>query len=316
MELVDKYIYSIGRKLPLNSKKEIEKELKSLILDEIETKYGKNPSKEEQLEYINEFGSPSEVAQKYRKNDSLIAPHYSQAFITLIKILTFALSIAFIVVFIINVVSNMDNPVIIKNVLKLFSNIFTSSLCAIGGLTIFFIFLSRYFNETDINFDIPWDAKELESIEIDKKRESKVSIAFELILSIIFLSLINYAPRFIEFAQRVLDKSPIQLGHYINIEIFETILIYIIIVWVIEIISMVIKLVIENNKIIDTVELIVNLLNIGLLIYIIQLNDLYVNYQSLIGFRGLFVFVLIVSIIEVISNLFSFVKNSIVERYK
>ena len=47
MKLVEKYVHAVGQKLPLKGREDTKKELKSLILDEIEEKYGDNPKEED-----------------------------------------------------------------------------------------------------------------------------------------------------------------------------------------------------------------------------------------------------------------------------
>ncbi len=312
MELIDKYIYEIGKKLPLKSKKEIINELQSLMLDEIESQYGTNPSDQELREYINDYGSPWEVAARYRKEEMIISNAYSELYYLLIKIVVFALSIAFLTIFIINIVTHLDNPNILNNVFKLFGNIISASLSGVGAVTLVFILISRNFEEKEIDIDIPWNAKELDSVHITKDKESKGALAFELILSIIFLSLLNYAPRFIGFLEASFERSTIELGHYINQEVFSSLLLLISVVWVIEIVSIVLKLVVEN-KYTYLFEIITNILNLGVLIYIIQFDSLYINYQSILGFRAIFVFAFIAGIIDLITNICDYVKYYILE---
>lgn len=313
MEIIDKYIYAIGKKLPMKSKKEVMDELKSLMLDEIEAKYGDSPSEDDLLRYIKEYGSPSEVAARYRKNEMIIANDYSELYYLLIKIVVFALSIAFLTVFLINIITNLNNPNILHNVLQFFGNIFSASLSAIGAITILFIIISRKFDINELDIDITWDVKELDNVQIKREKESKGAIAFELILSIIFLSLLNYAPKFVSFLESSFEKSTLKLGHYINPEVLTNLLLLIAIVWVIEIISIILKLVFEN-KYTYLFEIFVNILNLGVMIYVIQLEDLYMNYQSLLGFRGIFVVAMIAGFIELITNIFDYVKYYILER--
>jgi len=312
MELIDKYIYEIGKKLPVKTKKEIINELHSLMLDEIESQYGSDPSEDQLREYIDEYGSPWEVAARYRKDEMIISNAYSELYYLLIKIVVFALSIAFLTIFIINVVTHIDNPNILNNIFKLFGNIISASLSGVGAVTIVFILISRNFDEKEIDIDIPWNAKELDAVHITKEKESKGSLAFELILSIIFLSLLNYAPKFIGFLEKSFERSSIELGHYINPEVFSSLLLLISIVWVIEIISIILKIVVEN-KYAYLFEIITNILNLGVLIYIIQLDSLYINYQSILGFRAIFIFAFIAGIIDLITNIYDYIKYYIIE---
>lgn len=313
MDLIDKYIYAIGKKLPYDSREEIKLELKSLILDEIESSYGSSPSKQEVEKIIYEFGSPSEVAARYKKDDVVISKDYTSMYFMLIKILIAAMSLAFSVIFIIDLISNFDSFNVTNNILKLFANIFSSSLGAIGGLTCVMILLTRYSNEKFINFEENWSIKELDAIRIKPEKESKIGIGFELFFSVLFLSLINFAPALISLAERSFERSTIMLGHHINIVVFKELLLFISIVWLLEIVSLIIKLITDESKLLSLYDIIVEFMNIGLLLYIIQYKDLYLDYKSLLGFRGIFVFIAIISIIDLISNIFKFIKYYILE---
>ena len=313
MDLIDKYIYAIGKKLPYDSREEIKLELKSLILDEIESSYGATPTKQEVEKTIYEFGSPSEVAARYKKDDVVISKDYTSMYFMLIKILIAAMSLAFSVIFIIDLISNFDSFNVANNILKLFANIFSSSLGAIGGLTCVMILLTRYSNEKFINFEENWSIKELDAIKIKPEKESKIGIAFELFFSVLFLSLINFAPALISLAERSFERSTIMLGHHINIVVFKELLLFISIVWLLEIVSLIIKLITDESKFLSLYDIIVEFMNIGLLLYIIQYKDLYLDYKSLLGFRGIFVFIAIISIIDLISNIFKFIKYYILE---
>ena len=73
MKDLDKYIYAIGQKLPIKGREETKKELKSLILDEIEAKYGENPTEDDILAFIQDFGAPVKVAKKYSDSKGVIS---------------------------------------------------------------------------------------------------------------------------------------------------------------------------------------------------------------------------------------------------
>lgn len=312
MDLIDKYVYAIGKKLPYNSRNEIKMELKSLILDEIESSYGNTPTEEEIKKVILDFGSPYEVASRYRKKDSLIFGNYSELYFMLMKIILFALCIAFSVIFFVNLLSNFNNFNLIKNLFNLVSNIFSSSLSAIGALTLVFLIITKQLKDKELNLEIPWDIKELNNIKIEK--ESKGGIIFELVMTVFFLALINFAPELISKAESSFELSGIRLGHYINIEVFKSLLIIISIIWLFEIIGIIMKLIIDNTKITDFYEILINIANVILLFYLINKETLYLNYNSLFGFRGIFTIIAIIGTLEVIANIFSYIKNYIVNQ--
>ena len=63
MELMDRYIYDIGRRLPAKQRKDIEKELASLLADALDARVeGREPTETDVLAIITDFGAPAEVA--------------------------------------------------------------------------------------------------------------------------------------------------------------------------------------------------------------------------------------------------------------
>lgn len=313
MELIDKYIYAIGKQLPADSKEEIKRELKSLLLDEIESSYGSNPTQEEIEKTIYEFGSPKEVAARYKKDNIIIAKDYTDIYFLLIKILIGAMAIAFAVIFVVDLFTNFENFNLLKSILKFFGNVFTSSLSAIGALTLVFILISRCTEEIDFEMDKPWSISDLDNVDVDVAQESKLELGFGIFFSIVALALINVFPNFMSFLERSFERSQITLGHHINIPVFKEILIFITIVWTLEIILLVIKFIVGNTKYTSAIELLMDGVSVGLLIFIVQNKNLYLDYRSLLGFRGIFVFVLVVSIIDLIASLAKFIKHYVVE---
>lgn len=313
MDLIDKYIYAIGKKLPYDSRDEIKLELKSLLLDEIESSYGNNPSLEDIEKVIYEFGSPADVASRYKKDDVVISRDYTGIYFILIKILVAAMIIAFSVIFIVDLITNFESFNVLKSVFNLFGNVITSSLSAIGALTCVMILVTKYNDEKFINFEENWSIKELDMIKIKPENESKIVISFELFFSVLFLLIINVAPTLISLAEKAFEFSGMELGHYINIVVFKELLILITLVWLLEIFSFIIRLINGESKYISLYDLIVEVLNIVLLIYIIQNSNLYLNYTSLLGFRGIFVIMVVISIVEIISNIYKFIKYYILE---
>ena len=75
MELLDRYIYDVGRRLPAKQREDIEKELKSLLLDALEARTGgAEPTEADMAAVLKEFGSPEEVAARYAGERYVIGP--------------------------------------------------------------------------------------------------------------------------------------------------------------------------------------------------------------------------------------------------
>lgn len=72
MELINRYVYQVGRRLPRKVRGDVEAELRSLLLDALEERVGTGPEAESQFSdaaqtaVLEEFGPPAKMAAKYQ----------------------------------------------------------------------------------------------------------------------------------------------------------------------------------------------------------------------------------------------------------
>ncbi len=65
MSFIDRYIHEVGRHLPRKNRQDIQAELRSAMQDALEDRYGADPSQEDVIAFLEEFGSPRTVASSY-----------------------------------------------------------------------------------------------------------------------------------------------------------------------------------------------------------------------------------------------------------
>jgi len=314
VDIIDKYIYAIGKKLPYDSRDEIKRELKSLLLDEIDSSCGENPSINDVEKIIYEFGSPKQVAKRYKNDDAIISSIYTNLFFMISKIIIGSLTIAFSTIFIINIISNwLTAAVVLENIIDLFLNIFNSSLAAIGFLTVIFILITKFSNEQFLDLEEDWSVDELEDIKLSPDKVSKVETIVDIFFTVLFLSILNIAPGVISVAERGFEASGLKLGHNINTSIFTTFLIFISIVWILEIIINIVKLLTGNTKKLKMYEILVELFNFIILLFMSTSQSLYLNYTSLLGFRAIFMLVTIIIVFELVANIYTYVKYYVLD---
>lgn len=83
MELIERYIGEVARRLPANEREEVGQELRSTLEDLLPDGY----SEKEERELLVKFGDPARLAGKYRSQPShLIGPRFFDLYITLLKI--------------------------------------------------------------------------------------------------------------------------------------------------------------------------------------------------------------------------------------
>ncbi len=65
MELIERYIYQVGKRLPFKNRADIVSELRSSLEDQLDARADSEPSDARVIELLNEMGSPESVAASY-----------------------------------------------------------------------------------------------------------------------------------------------------------------------------------------------------------------------------------------------------------
>lgn len=222
MKLIDNYIYLIGKKLPLKGREDIKKELRSILLDDLEERYGEKPGIEEVKNVIKDFGSPSEVAKKYGRNRGPIDPEYTDIFFLILKLVAGAMCIAFTTVFVVSIfTAGSESTNILTGVLQIPLNVLFGTLTATGVITFIFIIMTRLGVSTNFTVDNDWVECELESVEIGDMSESKPEKIVTMLLLFICIIIFNFFPSVLVFFEDLFEKSGILLSHRLNLEVFR-----------------------------------------------------------------------------------------------
>jgi hypothetical protein len=88
-EMIDRYTHEVARQLPAKSRDDIRQELDSLLTETLERqaeKAGQEPDEAMVAALLQEFGSPSEIASRYRGDEYLIGPALFPTFKTVATI--------------------------------------------------------------------------------------------------------------------------------------------------------------------------------------------------------------------------------------
>ncbi len=96
MSLIDRYITEVGKHLPIQSRADIEKELKSTLEDMLADRSqqaGQPRNEALEMELLKEYGAPEKVATSYNLHPYLIGPRLYPTFILVLKIVFSVLSI-------------------------------------------------------------------------------------------------------------------------------------------------------------------------------------------------------------------------------
>lgn len=101
MEQIKRYIYAVTQKLPQKQRKDIERELESLIEDMVEERvHGGEEAELATEKVLLEMGNPNALAEKYRGNQRyLISPDFFDFYLTVMKVVMISIIVSLTVVF-------------------------------------------------------------------------------------------------------------------------------------------------------------------------------------------------------------------------
>lgn len=73
-DLVERYLHQVGRYLPQPERDEVEAELRSLIQDHLDDRYGPTPTAAEVAAVLSDLGEPRQIAASYGSQQYLVGP--------------------------------------------------------------------------------------------------------------------------------------------------------------------------------------------------------------------------------------------------
>lgn len=203
MDVIEKYLYAVGKRLPIKQREDIVNELRSVIMDNLDDRMQGNEATEEDInQVLIEMGSPYEVAKRYRTHgDYLIGPKLIDAFYMMLKIALIAVAGAHLIAVIVSLFATAGNisgigditDIIVQFFVKIW-NIIPSLLSVAGAIVLVFIVIERKGGKNVMGLDEfkseKWDPTKLEDVpkkdDIVKPVDSVFSIIFILIAIIVF----------------------------------------------------------------------------------------------------------------------------------
>lgn len=197
MELKERYIYQVIRRIPKKQREEITMELRELI-DEM--------CEHDTIEHVLEkLGNPEEFAKKYRDgNNYIIGPKYYDDYIWVLKIVLACVLISGIVSAVVSGITGQDwsgetVSAIVNGTVDIIGSIITDTLVnliggglvAISGITLIFALMERQNMKINVKQGKSWTPEQLTPIP-DKKvlisrSDSMVGLVFTVLCAGIFL---------------------------------------------------------------------------------------------------------------------------------
>jgi hypothetical protein len=194
MELIDRYVSAVGRQLPRNKRADIEAELRSALTDSLEARSQGEPTQDQVVAVLKEFGKPEKVAASYwPEGQYLVGPRLFPLFRMVVGI---ALTVFVVVQLVLVGITAVFTPEALPGI-EFFSDLINSAFMAFGVIVIVFAVLQRFGVQPELEKE-DWNPLELPEAEVsdDIKR---ADLVVEMIFSLIFLAVFIFLPDKIGF---------------------------------------------------------------------------------------------------------------------
>jgi hypothetical protein len=194
MNLIDRYLHEVSRFIPPRKRGDILAELRSLLVDTLEDRFGETPSESQVEEILKEFGPPKDVAASYHpQGQYLVGPALYPLFRMVAVIVIAAVLGAQALAWGISAFVAEGS----FGVLDVIGSIFNSIPGALGWVVLVFMIL-QYFDAKPSLEEEPWDPKALPAINPDEDIK-RGELIVGLVFSILVLVLISLFPQWIGF---------------------------------------------------------------------------------------------------------------------
>jgi hypothetical protein len=205
-ELFDRYVHQVGRRLPKSQRADVKQELNSLLLDALEERAeagetGESATEAAQVAVLQEFGPPSEMADRYRSpNRYLIGPRLYDVYWTVVAAVGGALTLAFAILALLSALGQPETlDTLGSSLLGLLEGWFGALMGAFGWVTIAFFVLERVLPESAAVMtpdELPWDPRSLPPVE-DRARIEVGGLIAEIVFTVIALVVFNVFPEWV-----------------------------------------------------------------------------------------------------------------------
>ena len=194
MNLIERYLNAVSRYIPPKKRGDILAELRSVLVDALEDRFGESPSESQVEDLLKEFGRPKDVAASYHpQGQYLVGPALYPLFRMVTTIVIVAVLGAQALAWGVEAfVAGVD-----FNVLEMIGSIFNSIPGALGWVVLVFMIL-QYFDAKPNLDEEHWEPKSLPEINPDEEVK-RGGLIVGLVFSVLILVLISLFPQWIGF---------------------------------------------------------------------------------------------------------------------
>lgn len=190
MELIDRYVNEVGRRLPRRQRADVRRELRSALLDALESRVEGEPGEQEVVRLLKEFGRPEDVAASYRPAAAyLIGPELYPTFRMVVGITLGVLSAVLLATFALQLVLHAPGQAVFgARLARFLTNLFQAMGTAFGCIVLAFAVLQRFEARPDEPVE-DWDPRELPPVvrptDLVGRGEAVAGIVFPAIVLVL-----------------------------------------------------------------------------------------------------------------------------------
>lgn len=208
MNLIERYLAEIGKRLPARNRADIQKEIRSTLEDMLEerSKAAGRPADEEMIAaLLREFGRPEKVAASYAPERPLIGPQLYPFYLLVLKIvLPIVASVLFILSAVGLAIANLPPAELLAGAGKALLEIINAIVAAVGSITVVFALLDRIpglgseIEKDRKSEEKGWDPRTLPQVR-DVEKFNIAGLAAEIIFGVAMLVVLNFYPNLIGY---------------------------------------------------------------------------------------------------------------------
>jgi hypothetical protein len=190
MELIDRYVAEVGRRLPARQRADIEAELRSSLIDDLEARSQGEPTQQDVVDLLQEVGPPQKMAASYwPEGQYLIGPGLYPLFRMVVGIALLVVVILQLVLLGVALVFRPESLLI-----RGFLDDFVPTIVSVfGWVVLAFAVMQRLGVRPQIEEE-RWDPRDLPSAQ-DIEPFSRVGTGVEIALGLVVIVLLSIFPQ-------------------------------------------------------------------------------------------------------------------------
>lgn len=202
MEIIDRYLYEVGNRLPRKLRTDVKVELRTLLHETLEERArdaGRPADAELAAQVLRDFGSPQEVAERYApKPQYLIGPRWYPIYMLVVKVIAIVLPSVLAAFLIVALVFSKGPlaPLSVGKVARMVWTFVSAGIFNLAILTLVFAIVERTQIQPDKEEAEAWDPGMLPPID-DPDRISAGGIVFGMYMILAFAVLLNFYPQWV-----------------------------------------------------------------------------------------------------------------------